>query len=767
MKKRIILSAILLSLMISGCNKKDDSSSDLSNDNKISAISSSSSTNSVEVILPPDAVDFILFVNSIVIDEKAGIYIEEAWDMYEALGDNWNYPQVSEAYYKLIYLESLYNDYIDIYNEALNFIEKVEEIPFLLGLNDEVYILSAEAEYENLSEEAKGILGVTEAYERLLKAREDYDSLYLQSIEEERQENIDNFISLVNKIPSIEKLTVDDEDKINEALAAYEILSDELKEENSIVEAYSKLLELQDKYKELLDIVITLDANGGTCDVETLEIVAKEAIGTLPTPIRDNYKFVGWYTALEDGEEVTSTSTFKESTTIYAIWNEIVDITITLDANGGVCAKETITSTNAQVIGTLPTPTRDGYTFLGWYTALEDGEEVTSTSTFKESTTIYAIWNEIVDITITLDANGGVCAKEAITSTNVQAVGTLPTPTREGYNFLGWYTALEGGDKVNSSTLFEEDTTIYALWREKSETPYTSRVVTNTNAAWFKYYLNWEDEAYDIESIHSISSIKHSNGEITFSHTLDTQTINNEANLLQYGLAFKNAQFTIEGTYEFTVTIKTVLGDFYSITTSFEGINGGEAVVVSTESKEVESLIITFDANGGNCNTSSSSVISGTTLSSLPNATLEGYKFSGWYTDPVDGERVTLSTTFTEETTLYAHFEETTDDDTSDIIELEGAYFEAYAADHCRIFWDPSILATVSNSLTYTVVINYGGTDYSGRVIDYLNNWGPQKGNTGIAFYRETCPVNFQTDSYTVTLTIVVDGITYGCTLTH
>ncbi|MCQ4808234.1 InlB B-repeat-containing protein, partial [Intestinimonas massiliensis] len=41
----------------------------------------------------------------------------------------------------------------------------------------------------------------------------------------------------------------------------------------------------------------------------------------------------------------------------------------------------------------------------------------------------------------------------------------LPTPTRSGsYSFDGWYTAVSGGEKVTTSTVFTENSTIYAHW---------------------------------------------------------------------------------------------------------------------------------------------------------------------------------------------------------------------------------------------------------------------------------------------------------------
>ena len=42
---------------------------------------------------------------------------------------------------------------------------------------------------------------------------------------------------------------------------------------------------------------------------------------------------------------------------------------------------------------------------------------------------------------------------------------TLPTPTRENYTFLGWYTAPIDGDKISSNTVVSNDATYYAHWQ--------------------------------------------------------------------------------------------------------------------------------------------------------------------------------------------------------------------------------------------------------------------------------------------------------------
>lgn len=70
---------------------------------------------------------------------------------------------------------------------------------------------------------------------------------------------------------------------------------------------------------------------------------------------------------------------------------------------------------------------------------------------------------------VTLNPEGGTVSPTSITVTKKQPYGTLPTPVREGYHFLGWYSTQSGGSLVTSSTIVTAagDHTLYARWEEK------------------------------------------------------------------------------------------------------------------------------------------------------------------------------------------------------------------------------------------------------------------------------------------------------------
>ncbi len=108
---------------------------------------------------------------------------------------------------------------------------------------------------------------------------------------------------------------------------------------------------------------------------------------------------MGTYTL--DIAEVKGYEAYSETVTIGYAVNVEKDITrtaklifVTLNANGGECETTSLTTGADGKLTSLPTPTRVGYIFDGWYMEIEDSTQVTENTEFSENTTIYAHWTE-------------------------------------------------------------------------------------------------------------------------------------------------------------------------------------------------------------------------------------------------------------------------------------------------------------------------------------------------------------------------------------
>ena len=142
---------------------------------------------------------------------------------------------------------------------------------------------------------------------------------------------------------------------------------------------------------------------------------------TIPTPIKTGYDFLGWYnTNNTTGTKYTKlTKGFKG--TLYAIWQETPKGDVTWVLNGG-SVSVTLPNYIENNPYTLPTPTRTGYVFLGWYdNAKGEGEKLTQLPVGYKGY-VYAIWREAK---VTWVLNGGKVLKE------VTGADAVKVPTQE------------------------------------------------------------------------------------------------------------------------------------------------------------------------------------------------------------------------------------------------------------------------------------------------------------------------------------------------
>lgn len=145
-------------------------------------------------------------------------------------------------------------------------------------------------------------------------------------------------------------------------------------------------------------------------------------------------------------------------------------VNVTFDLNYKTSKSVTsVTATYGKKYGKLPTPSRKGYTFLGWYTKSTKGTRVKASTKIKktENHTLYARWSANT-YKIKLNATGGKVSQKSHKKTYGKKYGQLPTPTKSGYTFAGWYTKRNGGTLITpkSKVKVTKNTTLYAHWND-------------------------------------------------------------------------------------------------------------------------------------------------------------------------------------------------------------------------------------------------------------------------------------------------------------
>jgi len=212
--------------------------------------------------------------------------------------------------------------------------------------------------------------------------------------------------------------------------------------------------------------IVTFDPNGGT-PTPPPDSVEPGKFATQPTdPLKTGYSLSGW--KMPNGTDYNFTTPVTDNITLKAAWSPNT-YTVTFDPTGGTVSPTTKDVTFDAPVGNMPTPTKVGYDFSGWYSAISGGTEYKSTTPYGIAgpTTLYAKWVP-KEYTLTFDVDspeGEVNPTSKRVKFN-EPVGDLPTPTRIAHKFIGWYSLPIGGTEYTSATLYQNDgpTTIYARW---------------------------------------------------------------------------------------------------------------------------------------------------------------------------------------------------------------------------------------------------------------------------------------------------------------
>ncbi len=337
---------------------------------------------------------------------------------------------------------------------------------------------------------------------------------------------------------------------------------------------------------------VTMDTAGGD-PIRPIQYTVESEAFQLPTPVRTGYIFLGWtgegITEPQKTIEIPQGSTGDRTYT--ANWQVIEYTIITLLEGGNAGSSQVYFYTVEQTV-TLPTPTRTGYTFLGW-----TGEGITTpqpnVTIPKGSTgdkTYIENW-KLTEYNITMDLNGG-SGETTLLYTVIDDEFALPTPTRNGYEFVGWT-----GERIT--------------------TPQTSVKIPKGSTGNKAYTANWKVIEYtitlDTNGGPVVSPIKYT--------VEDTFTL---PYIFRPGYEFAGWTLDGSGMLPFTPLIiyPGTTGDLhykaewrlaeYTITMDLDGGSGQEKVVYTITDEDFE----------------------------LPTPTRNGYEFVGW-----TGERITTPQT--------------------------------------------------------------------------------------------------------------------------
>ena len=329
-------------------------------------------------------------------------------------------------------------------------------------------------------------------------------------------------------------------------------------------------------------------ANGGTIATNAPKtFVSGDLPITLPTPTRTGYEFGGWFLSSDFSGAAQTTIPAGTDSNVYVYAKWIKTYNITYHLGGGENAESNPQTFNEKTLPlTLKAPTRDGFTFGGWYQnpACSGNQVTTIDAGTEKNVSLWAKWNAI-EYSVSYVLNGGInsdqnVAKYSILDTPVK----LYNPTRDGCLFEGWFASSDfSGERMTYLSKDNlGDVTLHAKW----SLAYT--ITYNTNGGF-----------------------NDGRNPSVFTENTETFTLF-EAEKVNYSFLgwFDNEELT--GT---------------PVTQIAKGTKNNIVLWAKWSSTQIT---VTFNPNGGGVSPLTKVVKKGGTYGELPTPTKAGYTFNGW-----------------------------------------------------------------------------------------------------------------------------------------
>ena len=372
------------------------------------------------------------------------------------------------------------------------------------------------------------------------------------------------------------------------------------------------------------------------------------------------WAFSGWYNN-EDckGDRVTEVtcSSAGQNIDLYGKWTHDANCTVTFLADYEDMPKRGSLNADGQTVSEYKVPVSYGSTLQNagqslptpvpdeenkWFFKDWDLKEDGSNNPFytdpdvlnmpvRSNLTFVAQWWPVV----TFDANDGAWSsgetmRYAKIQTDTKKVAAASTPVRNGYTFLGWYTAADGGDRADFEDTVFGPKTLYAHWAKNAAV--TFHIVNGT----------WSGGAAEDKTV---TVVLYPQADGAASGTLDASYVP------QIMLPVPGYENTAGGWEQTPNTDPNGITGDVTYVYRFGSTGGGSSSGHSTR------YTLHYESNGGTAY-KNERCSSGTKVTLDKTPTRESYTFTGWYADKALTQKIT-SVTMNSDKTVYAGWEAT------------------------------------------------------------------------------------------------------------
>lgn len=186
-------------------------------------------------------------------------------------------------------------------------------------------------------------------------------------------------------------------------------------------------------------------------------------------PEENDREFTGWFTDRYCTLPFDFSTPIDRNITLYAGWKNLVYYDVYFDTDGGTAIQTERVRGGEVVDRPSVDPVKEGYYFTGWYADKNGSMPFDFTLPITKDTTVYAVYKVKPFYHVQFDVNGGTPVPEYASVQDGNNVNAPTEPTKEGYQFGGWYTDVNLEAKASFPYKVTGNVTFYAKWLADGE----------------------------------------------------------------------------------------------------------------------------------------------------------------------------------------------------------------------------------------------------------------------------------------------------------
>ena len=411
-------------------------------------------------------------------------------------------------------------------------------------------------------------------------------------------------------------------------------------------------------------------------------------------PTKNGAWFAGWYYDIALQRPVDfANDKVSGAMTLYAAWKDKEVYTINFASNGGAAVNDIFVEEGSTTVIQLPSITRTGYRFDGWYSdASFNEQDMVTDRVFTSSVTLYAKWT-VLSYNVSYNFGDGATSGSYTTDYTVEDEVKLPVVAHKNhpthYSFVGWF------ENAECTIVFANDLNTnprnVVLYAKFEPITYTITYVGGTSVLSGNYTKSYtiEDDAITLPGVAHGTAAAHYSfkgwyEDSSFSKAFANDLLSNPRNVVlypkleavTYAITYHFNGGTASGSYTTTYTVenKTIVipTPTYGKQYRFEAwyintaLTQGFTNDLLTNPRNVHlyakwidlTCVVTLNPNGGTISSTSATVYKDSAYGMLPEPARTGHKFEGWFTATTGGVRIyeTTPVTASGNHTLYAQW---------------------------------------------------------------------------------------------------------------